>query len=159
MTATWIETAPDDAARLATSGRLLRLVAEGGGPRAGERGECGLEPRVPPLSLGSEGNRGGTRRAHVSVDVRRRRALLAIIGLLLIALALPLSGTGGYSHPSGSALAENRGPIVYTVQPGDSLWSIVERLDPTADPRPLVAKLAALTGSEAVRPGERIVLP
>jgi hypothetical protein len=81
------------------------------------------------------------------------------MGLLLIALALPLSGTGGYSHPAGSALAEIRGPALYTVRPGDSLWSIAERLDPTADPRPLVARLAAQTGSESVTPGERIALP
>lgn len=91
--------------------------------------------------------------------VRRRRTLLGIIGLLLILLALPLSGTGGLSHSAGSALAEYRGPVVYTVQPGDSLWSIAERLDPNADPRPLVAKLAAEIGSETPYPGERITLP
>jgi hypothetical protein len=39
------------------------------------------------------------------------------------------------------------------------LWSIAQRVDPTADPRPLVAKLAVQTGSEHVVPGERIVLP
>jgi len=32
-------------------------------------------------------------------------------------------------------------------------------VDPSADPRPLVARLAAQTGSDNVVPGERIVLP
>ena len=142
----------------------LRLVG-----RAGRRSRDGGEPAAPwrpprpwsPTGDSSWSRTGGSRAeaAAVSPEVRRRRTLLAVIGLLLIALALPLSGTGGYSHPAGSALAETRGPVVYTVQPGDSLWSIAERLEPAADPRPLVAKLAAQTGSETVTPGERIVLP
>jgi hypothetical protein len=91
--------------------------------------------------------------------VRRRRTLLAVMGLLLIGLALPLSGTGGHSHATGSALPESASPFVYTVQPGDTLWSIAQRVDPSADPRPLVAKLAAQTGSDTVVTGERITLP
>jgi len=81
------------------------------------------------------------------------------MGVLLGVLALPLSGTGGHSHPTGSALAEKTGPVTYVVQPGDSLWSIAERVDPSGDPRPLMARLAAQTGSDTVVPGERVVLP
>jgi nucleoid-associated protein YgaU len=91
--------------------------------------------------------------------VRRRRVLLAAMGLLLVALALPLSGTGGNSHPIGSALAETGHPVSYTVQPGDTLWSIAGRVDPAGDPRPLVARLAAQIGSDTVVPGEHLVLP
>jgi hypothetical protein len=81
------------------------------------------------------------------------------MGLLVVGLALPLSGTGGNSHATGSALAETGHPVTYTVRPGDTLWTIAERVDPSADPRPLVARLAAQTGSDNVVPGERIVLP
>jgi hypothetical protein len=121
-------------------------LADDRGDRLGARWE-GPAPDVAP------------RRVRVSPEVRRRRFLLAVMGVLLFALALPLSGTGGHSHPIGSALAESAGPVVYTVQPGDSLWTIAERVDPSADPRPLVARLASQTGSETVVPGERIVLP
>jgi LysM repeat protein len=85
--------------------------------------------------------------------------LFAVMVVLLLALALPLGGTGGHSHPTGSVRAEPVTPGVYTVQPGDSLWTIAERLDPSADPRPLVVQLAAQTGSATVVPGEKIDLP
>jgi LysM domain len=98
-------------------------------------------------------------RRRTSVAVRRRRTLLAVTGLLLVGLALPLSGTGGHSHPTGSALAETGAAVSYTVQPGDSLWSIAERVSPTRDPRPLVAQMASQLGSDTVVPGERITVP
>ncbi len=92
-----------------------------------------------------------------SPAVRRRRALLAVLALALTALAFPLGGAGGASHATGSTLAGS-GPADYTVRPGDSLWSIAERMDPSADPRPTVARLAAEIGTYQVVPGEQLVL-
>lgn len=136
----------------------LRLVGGGGERRAGEdldvRDAGAPPPRVAPYLRPSAGAKRAT-----SPAVRRRRLLLAVMGLALVGLALPLSGTGGRSHATGSALAGIGHQVGYTVRPGDSLWSIAERVDPTADPRPLVAQLASQTGSETVVPGERIVLP
>jgi nucleoid-associated protein YgaU len=116
------------------------------------------EPVVPRLLVVSDPPRRSSRR-RVSPAVRRRRALLAAAAVLVVGLALPLSGTGGRSHSAGLALAENGHPVVYTVQPGDTLWSIADRVDSTADPRPLVSRLAAQTGSYTVVPGEHITLP
>jgi Tfp pilus assembly protein FimV len=48
---------------------------------------------------------------------------------------------------------------LYVVQPGDTLWTIAQRLVPGADPRPVEARLAAQVGSETIVPGERVVLP
>jgi nucleoid-associated protein YgaU len=79
------------------------------------------------------------------------------MALALIALALPLGGVDGPSHATGSTLAGN-GPTDYTVRPGDSLWSIAVRMDPNADPRPIVARLAAENGSYQVVPGEQLAL-
>jgi hypothetical protein len=99
-------------------------------------------------------------RRRVSAGVRRRRALLAATALLVVGLALPLGGSGGSSHPSGPALAETPGhAIAYTVQPGDTLWTIAQRADPTGDPRPLVAQLEQQTGSDSVTPGQHITVP
>ena len=98
-------------------------------------------------------------RRRTSLEVRRRRTLLAMMGLALALLALPLGGFGGASHTTGSASAANAHAVAYTVHAGDTLWSIAERVDPTADPRPMVAQLAAQLGTDTVVPGEQITLP
>lgn len=165
MTALWLspDPFPDlpavDRAPSSDGGPGLRLVPDDAA-RARPGDGAGWDtpgPSAPPFSV-VPGHRTGTRR-RVSPAVRRRRALLALMGLLLVALALPLSGTGGDSHAAGSAPAETGAPVAYTVRPGDTLWTIAERVDPSADPRPLVARLSAQTGSDTVVPGERIILP
>ena len=99
----------------------------------------------------------------VSPSVIRRRLVLGIVAVaLLTALALPWGGTGGRTlAPPGSALAGQtvQAHQQYVVQPGDTLWSIAMRLDPSSDPRPLVAEMAAQVGGDTVVPGERLRLP
>jgi hypothetical protein len=136
--------------------RGLRLVGDKGHPipdAGDDQGEW-WHRDLPPTSVP---DRRRVRRS--TAEVRRRRVLLVAMGMLLVALALPLSGTGGNSHPIGSALAETGHPVAYTVQPGDTLWSIAEQVDPAGDPRPLVARLASQLGSDTVVPGEHLVLP
>jgi len=80
---------------------------------------------------------------------------------VLVALALPWGGTRGALATRGPALAGETVAhhLHYDVRPGDTLWSIAFRLDPSGDPRPVVAKLAAQVGSDTVAPGEQLVLP
>jgi nucleoid-associated protein YgaU len=149
VTAAWAEPDPSRLGAFPAAGRL-RLV----GASTDREGTGGTHLR--PVDDRTNLHPG---RSRLTIEARRRRTLLATMIVLLVALALPLSGTGGYSHATGSALAETGHPVDYTVRPGDTLWSIATRVDPSADPRPLVARLAAQTGSESVFPGERIVLP
>ena len=161
MTALWLDPAPRSIRPIRPVGAPeLQLLGPGHSPRTGEHDSPGWES-THGLRL-VEAPERRTRRAprhRASVGVRRRRTLVAVTGLFLIGLALPLGGAGGHSHAVGSALAETGKPFVYTVQPGDTLWTIAERVDPSGDPRPLVAKLAAQTGSDTVAPGQKIDLP
>jgi Tfp pilus assembly protein FimV len=45
------------------------------------------------------------------------------------------------------------------VKPGDTLWSIASRLEPSGDPRPLVAQLQSELHGATLDPGARLVLP
>ncbi|MGH9210023.1 MAG: LysM peptidoglycan-binding domain-containing protein [Acidimicrobiales bacterium] len=94
---------------------------------------------------------------------RRRRlgALLVVAAVVAMAFAVVDVIAGGPTDvprsPAGEAGA--RGPIVdevYVVQPGDTLWSIAERVAPRADPRHVVTELRELTGDVALDVGDRV---
>lgn len=101
------------------------------------------------------------RRRRACAAVRRRRLLLGVVASALVLLALPLRATGGLPAASAAPAASlgRHGPATYVVRPGDTLWSIAERVDPSGDPRPLVARLAAQVGSDTIVPGEQLRLP
>jgi nucleoid-associated protein YgaU len=95
--------------------------------------------------------------------LRRRHIFLGVVAVgLLLALAVPWSsrGSAGLASPdptpAGSTLSAHS---AYVVHPGDTLWSIAERLDPQGDPRPVMNALARQVGGDTVRPGEKLLLP
>ena len=65
------------------------------------------------------------------------------------------TGTPG-GVPAGAAGE----PVVYVVQPGDTLWAIAERFSPEGiDVRHTVDRLSDAAGGALLQPGQRIVLP
>jgi nucleoid-associated protein YgaU len=94
---------------------------------------------------------------------RRRRILVAaLLGLVLS--ALPLLGgelIGRVTGTPGATMVEASGePVIYVVQPGDTLWSIAERVNPPGrDLRYTVDRLSKVTGGSLLHPGQRIVIP
>ncbi|MGH9064942.1 MAG: LysM peptidoglycan-binding domain-containing protein [Acidimicrobiales bacterium] len=93
---------------------------------------------------------------------RRRRAVvaLALAATIVIALA-SLGALGGGPATTQGARAVASTPVgasVYVVRPGDTLWGIASRLDPSGDPRPLVDRLAAQLHGDVLQPGQRLLL-
>ncbi|MDQ4096734.1 MAG: LysM peptidoglycan-binding domain-containing protein [Actinomycetota bacterium] len=95
---------------------------------------------------------------------RRRRVVAAGLAVVLVLCLWAAVGTLGGGplaapeRPNSSASALRPGDT-YVVQPGDTFWSIVQRLRPQADPRPLVDRLVAFRGGTTLYVGERITLP
>ncbi|MHB1517240.1 MAG: LysM peptidoglycan-binding domain-containing protein [Acidimicrobiales bacterium] len=128
------------------------------GPVGAGDGRSPGAPTVEPTLVRTLPQVSGQRH-RVPLEVRRRRTLLALLAIGSVAVALPFGGAGRFSHSAGPTLGASGRPHTYVVKPGDTLWTIAERIDPSGDPRPLVARLAARTGSDTVVPGERLVLP
>jgi nucleoid-associated protein YgaU len=94
---------------------------------------------------------------------RRRQAAAAGLAVAIVLVAAQAGGALGDSplavsgrRPASSA---SSGTTRYVVEPGDSLWSIAEELEPGADPRPVVDALAEARGDAPLIPGETIVWP
>jgi len=97
-----------------------------------------------------------------SATFRRRRIASAVLATAVVVVA----GQAGVAL-GGSPLAPGRTPTssaapaehAVVVRPGDTLWSIVSRLAPDDDPRPLVDALHEARDRRALVPGETIRLP
>jgi spore germination protein YaaH len=48
---------------------------------------------------------------------------------------------------------------LYRVQPGDTVWSIATRLDPTGDPRPLAGQIESEIGGTDLQAGTQVLVP
>lgn len=92
-------------------------------------------------------------------DRERRRRLTGLVAGAVLALAVGAVGNtllrdGQPGRPVRPLAAVEGG--VYIVQPGDTLWSVAQRLSPDGDPRPLVAELRSRHGDVELQPGDRL---
>jgi len=116
-----------------------------------------------PVGTGSVGTGSVGVRVAGPGTYRRRRILVAAL-LCLFLSALPLLGgelIGWVTGTPGATLVEASGqPVIYVVQPGDTLWSIAERVNPPGrDLRYTVDRLSEVAGGSLLHPGQRIVIP
>ncbi len=103
-----------------------------------------------------------------SQGVTRRRRLVATFFVVSLSF-LAWSGLRQLADTSGGAPLSTAGrsvsaPQLITqietiVQPGDTLWSIARRVQPTGDVRPLVSKLIDTYGGRPLQVGETLQLP
>jgi len=111
--------------------------------------------------------------AHTRLRITRRgRAVLtAVAAVPLVVGALALALNGGLAAADGSTLSGNSmnagagGSATtfdyVTIQSGQSLWQLAQRIAPAADPREVIAEIVNLNQlpSESVQPGQRLALP
>jgi hypothetical protein len=86
---------------------------------------------------------------------RRRLALLVLIALVGVVAAAMLRWTASTVVGSDEA-PQPISAAVYVVQPGDTLWTIAERLAPGDDPRPIVHELRDRNGDSELQVGDRL---
>ena len=91
----------------------------------------------------------------------RRRAVVAVMVVaLLFVMARAGAALGGNTpaaperHPAHSSVTQAAATTV--VKPGDSLWTVAQRLAPDSDPRPVVAALSSARHGTELTPGETI---
>lgn len=86
---------------------------------------------------------------------------------LLLAGAVAVVAAGGVSRGLEARAGVGVGGLMpaasrtYVVRPGDTLWSIAERLRPGSDPRPIVDAIERVNGVSAgeLVPGQSLRIP
>jgi LysM repeat protein len=87
---------------------------------------------------------------------RLRRFAAVLLGFAMVLVA----GRAAAGAVGGSPLVASHRPpstVSYVVQPGDSLWSVAEHVDPADDPRQVVDELSVARQGAPLLPGETIV--
>ena len=94
----------------------------------------------------------------VSAAIYRRRQLAALaVVLVLVASAVLL--VARVARADAGLDGRPSTPLVYVVQPGDTLWSIADTVAPETDRREAVGQLTDSAGGTELVPGQRLELP
>jgi hypothetical protein len=87
----------------------------------------------------------------------RRRAVVAVMVVaLLFVMARAGAALGGSTPAAPERHPAHSTAVTTIVQPGDSLWTVAERLVPDSDPRPIVDSLSEARHGAELTPGETI---
>lgn len=95
--------------------------------------------------------------------VRLTRRGRTVLVLLLASLLLAAISIGGGRTQAAGVVSEGERTTLQTitVQPGESLWSVAQRVAPDNDPREVVAQIRRLNDleSSSLQVGQLLVLP
>lgn len=98
----------------------------------------------------------------------------SLLLFLVLGAFVVIAGRGGLSNVATAAATADRGVATavadraaaggdadstITVRPGDSVWAIARRIQPSGDVRDLVDRIVELNGGADVVPGQLLVLP
>jgi hypothetical protein len=98
------------------------------------------------------------RKAHLRLT-RRGRGVLIVLASVPLVVGLIFMVNAGGAAATDSGAPTHFGYV--TVEAGQSLWAIAEKVAPNADPREVIADIVSLNQLEGgvVSPGERIAIP
>lgn len=94
-----------------------------------------------------------------SSSVRLTRRARLIVLLVITAVVVVLGPWRAIASAPEGVVPQGWSTVV--VQPGDTLWTLAEELDPTADPRVIVAQIkqANSLATSAITPGQVLTIP
>jgi transposase len=112
-------------------------------------------PAVRPVARAVAQQVRPVRRVRVT---RRGRLVLVAASALLLLLVISFGRTG-----SQAATATGTGPTLQqtTVQQGETLWAVAQRIAPKNDPREVIAQIRRINHlhSSVLRTGQQLLLP
>jgi hypothetical protein len=87
----------------------------------------------------------------------RGRLVVVLVALVLLVVGFSLGHVASQAAGPGRHVA----PPTITVQPGETLWRLAERVAPGSDPRLVVTRIEQLNhlDSPAVLAGQQLVVP
>jgi hypothetical protein len=117
--------------------------------------------RQRPTTLPRRTAAAGSARVVSPVTYWRRRIAVVVIAVALVLVMARAGGALGGSTPAAPERHPAQSSAVTTaestvVRPGDSLWTVAQRLVPDDDPRPVVDALAEARHGTVLTPGETI---
>jgi hypothetical protein len=126
----------------ASSARVVRPTWRAVGYERHARGPVACDGSLPPDLHGSR-------------LTSRGRVVVAVVWLLMAAVAaFPLFRSDDVQRPVTTT--------TIVVEPGDTLWTLADEIDPAADPRTVVDAIVELNGLRSggdIYPGDLLVVP
>jgi len=86
----------------------------------------------------------------------RRRFATAVIAIVVVLVTAQAGAALGSTHEAPGRAPASASFATEVVRPGDSLWSVAERLAPGEDPRPIVDALTQARHGAPLLPGETL---
>jgi len=112
-----------------------------------------------PAARSASGPARSSGRTHLRLTRRGRVVLTLLAAIPLVIGALVFALNGGGAAASGEKTHVQFQYV--TVESGQSLWTIAEKVAPSADPRDVIADIVSLNqlDSGVVSPGQRLAIP
>ena len=112
--------------------------------------------RQRPTTLPRRTVAAGAARVVSPATYWRRRAVVVLLAVALVLVMARAGAALGGSTPAAPERHPAHHVASAVVRPGDSLWTVAERLAPGSDPRPVVDALSEARHGTVLTPGETI---